>query len=250
MHIHLLTLFPEVCHPYLDTSIVGRAQKSGNLRVSLHDIRDYATDRHHVTDDAPYGGGGGMIIKPEPVFAAVESIVGREHDISEIILLTPQGRLFSQDIALKLAKLGQIILIAGRYEGFDERIRKHLVTDEISVGDYVVTGGELPALLVVDAIARLIPGVLGAVGAAEKDPHGERGILEHPHYTRPINFRGWDVPDVLLSGNHEKIANWRKKQSLRRTWQRRPELLIDTQLSEYEKECIAELAEESLVKWK
>jgi len=250
VHIHLLTLFPEVCHPYLDTSIVGRAQKSGNLRVSLHDIRDYATDRHHVTDDAPYGGGGGMIIKPEPVFAAVESIVGREHDISEIILLTPQGRLFSQDTALKLAKLGQIILIAGRYEGFDERIRKHLVTDEISVGDYVVTGGELPALLVVDAIARLIPGVLGAVGAAENDSHGESGILEHPHYTRPVNFRGWDVPDVLLSGNHEEIANWRKKQSLRRTWQRRPELLIDTQLSEYEKECIAELAEESVVKWK
>ena len=250
MHIHLLTLFPEVCRPYLDTSIVGRAQKSGNLRVSLHDIRDYATDRHHVTDDAPYGGGGGMIIKPEPVFAAVESIVGREHDISEIILLTPQGRLFSQDTALKLAKLDQIILIAGRYEGFDERIRKYLVTDEISVGDYVVTGGELPALLVVDAIARLIPGVLGAVGAAEKDSHGESGILEHPHYTRPVNFRGWDVPDVLLSGNHEKIANWRKKQSLRRTWQRRPELLIDTQLSEYEKECIAELAEESVVKWK
>lgn len=250
MHIHLLTLFPEVCHPYLDTSIVGRAQKSGNLRVSLHDIRDYATDRHHVTDDAPYGGGGGMIIKPEPVFAAVESIVGREHDISEIILLTPQGRLFSQDTALKLAKLDQIILIAGRYEGFDERIRKHLVTDEISVGDYVVTGGELPALLVVDAIARLIPGVLGAVGAAENDSHGESGILEHPHYTRPVNFRGWDVPDVLLSGNHEEIANWRKKQSLRRTWQRRPELLIDTQLSEYEKECIAELAEESVVKWK
>ena len=250
MHIHLLTLFPEVCHPYLDTSIVGRAQKSGNLRVSLHDIRDYATDRHHVTDDAPYGGGGGMIIKPEPVFAAVESIVGQEHDISEIILLTPQGRLFSQDTALKLAKLDQIILIAGRYEGFDERIRKHLVTDEISVGDYVVTGGELPALLVVDAIARLIPGVLGAVGAAENDSHGESGILEHPHYTRPVNFRGWDVPDVLLSGNHEEIANWRKKQSLRRTWQRRPELLIDTQLSEYEKECIAELAEESVVKWK
>ena len=250
MHIHLLTLFPEVCRPYLDTSIVGRAQKSGNLRVSLHDIRDYATDRHHVTDDAPYGGGGGMIIKPEPVFAAVESIVGREHDISEIILLTPQGRLFSQDTALKLAKLDQIILIAGRYEGFDERIREYLVTDEISVGDYVVTGGELPALLVVDAIARLIPGVLGAVGAAENDSHGESGILEHPHYTRPVNFRGWDVPDVLLSGNHEEIANWRKKQSLRRTWQRRPELLIDTQLSEYEKECIAELAEESVVKWK
>ena len=250
MHIHLLTLFPEVCHPYLDTSIVGRAQKSGNLRVSLHDIRDYATDRHHVTDDAPYGGGGGMIIKPEPVFAAVESIVGREHDISEIILLTPQGRLFSQDTALKLTQLDQIILIAGRYEGFDERIREYLVTDEISVGDYVVTGGELPALLVVDAIARLIPGVLGAVGAAENDSHGESGILEHPHYTRPVNFRGWDVPDVLLSGNHEEIANWRKKQSLRRTWQRRPELLIDTQLSEYEKECIAELAEESVVKWK
>ena len=250
MHIHLLTLFPEVCRPYLDTSIVGRAQKSGNLRVSLHDIRDYAADQHHVTDDAPYGGGGGMVIKPEPVFAAVESIMGREHDISEVILLTPQGRLFSQDTALKLAKLDQIILIAGRYEGFDERIRKYLVTDEISVGDYVVTGGELPALLVVDAIARLIPGVLGAVGAAEKDSHGESGILEHPHYTRPANFRGWDVPDVLLSGNHEKIANWRKKQSLRRTWQRRPELLIDTQLSEYEKECIAELAEESVVKWK
>tara|TARA_B100000029_G_scaffold256877_1_gene253627 strand:+ start:6928 stop:7674 length:747 start_codon:yes stop_codon:yes gene_type:complete len=248
VHIHLLTLFPEVCIPYLDTSIVGRAQKSGNLTISLHDIRDYAANPHNVTDDTPYGGGGGMIIKPEPVFAAVESIGGWADETSETILLTPQGRLFSQDTAHELVKLDQIILIAGRYEGFDERIRKYLATDEISVGDYVVTGGELPALIIVDAVARLIPGVLGAVGAAAQDSHGASGMLEHPHYTRPVNFRGWDVPDVLLSGNHEKIANWRIKQSLRRTWQRRPELLLDTQLSEYEKEFIAELAEESVVK--
>ncbi len=250
MHIHLLTLFPEVCHPYLDASIVGRAQKSGIIRVSVHDIRHYTSDRNRVTDDAPYGGGGGMVMKPEPVFAAVESILDTERHGSEIILLTPQGRLFSQDLAYKLAKLDHIILIAGRYEGFDERIRDHLATDEVSVGDYVVTGGELPALLIVDAVARLIPGILGAVGAAEQDSHGERGLLEHPHYTRPVNYRGWTVPDVLLSGNHEKVAKWRKKQSLLRTWKRRPELLLEAQLSEYEKEWLTGLAEESVVKCK
>ena len=172
-------------------------------------------------------------------------MVAPKGKVNEVILLSPQGRQFSQDLAYKLSKLDHIILISGRYEGFDERIREHLATDEISVGDYVVTGGELPALLIVDAIARLIPGVLGAVGAAEDDSHGQRGILEHPHYTRPVNFRSWTVPDVLLSGNHEKIAKWRIKQSLLRTWQRRPELLLEAQLSEYEKECLLGLAEES-----
>ena len=250
MHIHLLTLFPEVCYPYLDTSIVGRAQESGILRVSVYDIRNHTFDRNRVTDDTPYGGGGGMVIKPEPVFAAVESIMDTESNVSEVILLTPQGRLFSQDLAHKLSKLDNIILISGRYEGFDERIREHLATDEMSVGDYVVTGGELPALLIVDAVARMIPGVLGAVGAAEDDSHGQRGLLEHPQYTRPVNFRGWTVPEVLLSGNHEKIANWRIKQSLLRTWKRRPELLLEAQLSEYEKECLVGLAEESMIKWK
>jgi len=250
VHIHLITLFPEVCYPYLDTSILGRAQKSGRLQVSVYDIRNHAFDRNRVTDDAPYGGGGGMVIKPEPAFAAVESIIDTENDVSEVILLTPQGRLFSQELAHELSKLDNIILISGRYEGFDERIREHLATDEISVGDFVITGGELPALLIVDAIARLIPGVLGAVGAAADDSHGQSGLLEYPQYTRPVNFRGWTVPEVLVSGNHEKIAEWRIKQSLLRTWQRRPDLLLKAQLSEYEKESLAELAEELVVKWK
>ena len=248
MQIDLFTLFPDVSSPYLGTSILGRAHLLGVLNVVVHDIRDYARDRHRVTDDAPYGGGGGMIMKPEPIFAAVESVLGPEREDTHIILMTPQGRLFSQTVAQELARYDRLALISGKYEGVDERVRTHLATDEISVGDYVLTGGELPALTVIDAVTRLLPGVLGDSGAAAQDSHGNSRLLEHPHYTRPAEFRGWQVPDVLLSGDHPAVALWRRRQALRRTWQRRPELLLQAKLSEQEKEWLAELAEESVVK--
>jgi len=245
VHIDFFTLFPGVSSEYLASSILGRAQESGALHVAVHDIRAYAKDRHRLTDDAPYGGGGGMVMKPEPIFAAVDSVLGAERDSIPIIMMTPQGRLFSQIVARELTRYERIVLIAGRYEGVDERVRRHLATDEISMGDYVLTGGELPALAVIDAVTRLLPGVLGDPGAAAHDSHGDDGLLEHPHYTRPVEFRGWRVPDVLLSGDHSEVAMWRRRHALRRTWQRRPELLLQAALSKREKEWLAELAEES-----
>lgn len=248
MQIDLFTLFPEVCPAYLSSSILRRAHESGALNVVVHDIRSYAKDRHRVTDDAPYGGGGGMVMKPEPIFSAVEAVLGHRRDSIPIILMTPQGRLFSQRMARELTQHERLVLIAGRYEGVDERVRTQLATDEISVGDYVLTGGELPALTVIDSVTRLLPGVLGDPVAAAQDSHGNRGLLEHPHYTRPVEFRGWKVPDVLRSGDHSSVARWRRQQALRRTWQRRPELLQKAKLSEQEKEWLAELAEESVAK--
>lgn len=245
MNIHLLTLFPQVCTPYLDASILGRAQEKGLLQISVHDIRDHAHNRHRTTDDAPYGGGGGMIMKPDPVFAAVESISLTNQKSSAIILLSPQGRIFNQDVALELAGLSDLILISGKYEGFDERIRKYLATDEISVGDYVMTGGELPALVIIDTVTRLMPGVLGDEGATQNDSHSDRGLLEHPHYTRPVNFRGWEVPNVLLSGDHAKVNLWRKKWSLFRTWSRRPDLLTESNLTQQEKDWLDEFKQGS-----
>ena len=244
MHIDLFTLFPEMCEAYLSNSILGRAQESGILSISLHNIRDYATGRHRVTDDAPYGGGGGMVMKPEPVFAAVETVLGKERSSCPIILLTPQGRAFTQKIARELAQNERVALIAGRYEGVDERIRQHLASDEISMGDFVLTGGELPALAVIDATTRMLPGSLGNPKATANDSHGDTGLLQSPHYTRPPECRGWRVPDVLLSGDHARVELWRREQSLRRTWERRPELLLDADVSETEKEFLATLADE------
>ena len=192
--------------------------------------RDYTHDRHHTTDDTPYGGGGGMVMKPGPVFEAVESALGAD-PVCPVIMLTPQGRVFDQRVAQELSKHERIALICGRYEGIDERIREHLVTDEISVGDYVLTGGELPALLIVDAVSRLLPDVLGDPTGAEDDSHAS-GLLEYPHYTRPPEFRGWTVPDVLLSGDHAKIDKWRRQQSLLRTLKKRPDLLEKAELSQ------------------
>ncbi|HWT83213.1 MAG TPA: tRNA (guanosine(37)-N1)-methyltransferase TrmD, partial [Candidatus Methylomirabilis sp.] len=200
MHFDVFTLFPEPFNPYLETSILQRARASGLVEVALHDIRSYTTDRHHVTDDTPYGGGGGMVMKPEPVFTAVETVLGTP-PACPVILLTPQGKIFTQEVAQQLAKEPRIALICGRYEGFDERIREHLATDEISIGDYVLTGGELPALILIDAVARLLPGALGDPDGPFDDSHAA-GLLEYPHYTRPPEFRGWGVPEVLLSGNH------------------------------------------------
>ena len=259
MRFDILTLFPEVFPPYLNVSMLQKAQEAGLLQVVLHNIRDYASGRHRITDEPPYGGGGGMVLKPEPIFAAIESITRAQkepvEDSSEcgilaarlqdrpVILLTPQGRPFNQKIADELVGHKDLILICGRYEGVDERVRQYLVSDEISIGDYVLTGGELAAMVLIDALTRLIPGVLGALGAAEGDSYAT-GILEGPHYTRPETFRSWSVPPVLRSGHAANIALWRRQQSLRRTWSRRPELLLTAQLSEQDKWYLATLAEE------
>jgi tRNA (guanine37-N1)-methyltransferase len=248
MRFDILTLFPSILSGVFEGSILQRAQEMGALLIALHNIRDYATDKHHVTDDTPYGGGGGMVMKPEPIFRAVESILGiagsaRTPPHVPIILLTPQGRPFTQEVARQLAQCERIVLICGRYEGVDERVREYLVTDEISIGDYVLTGGEIPAMVVVDAVTRLLPGVLGDPGAPLEDSHAQ-GLLEYPHYTRPAEFRGWGVPEVLLSGHHARITRWRREQALKRTWERRPDLLARAELSKADREFLRKLEEE------
>ncbi|UCF60091.1 MAG: tRNA (guanosine(37)-N1)-methyltransferase TrmD [Anaerolineaceae bacterium] len=240
MRFDVFTLLPEVMHAYLGASVLGKAQEAGLLEVYLHNIRDYALDRHHTTDDEPYGGGGGMVMKPEPIFTAVESVLGEAINTTPILLLTPQGRVFRQEVAHELAVYERLALICGRYEGVDERVRQYLATDEISVGDYVLTGGELPALVVIDTIARLQSGVLGDDEATEKDSYSS-GLLEHPHYTRPASFRGWDVPEVLLSGDHARIAAWRREQSLRRTLNRRPDLLETAELDKADRSLLVRM---------
>lgn len=250
LEFEVFTLFPEVFEPYLQTSILQRARQRGIVQVHLHNIRDWTTDRHHITDDEPYGGGGGMVMKPEPIFAAVEEVLGAPPHCP-LILLSPQGRVFNQRIAAELASAGPLSpgqprrlgLLCGRYEGIDERVRQHLVTDEISIGDYVITGGELAALVVIDAVTRFIPGVLGDPDGALDDSHAS-GLLEHPHYTRPPEFRGWRVPEVLLSGDHGRIARWRRQQSLLRTWQRRPDLLQSAPLTEEDRKFLQKLETE------
>jgi tRNA (guanine37-N1)-methyltransferase len=244
MIIDVFTLFPELFPPYLDASILGRAKQAGVLDVRVHNIRDYATDKHQVTDDTPYGGGGGMVMKPEPIFAAVESVLGAPPQ-TPVILLSPQGRVFNQAVAQELGRHERIALISGRYEGVDERVRKHLVTDEISIGDYVLTGGELPALILIDAVARTQPGTLGDPDGALTDSHAT-GLLEHPHYTRPPEFRGWGVPEALLSGDHARIERWRRQQSLLHTAQRRPDLLERVELSEKDERLLQEAREEEM----
>ena len=246
IRFHVFTLFPEVFEPYISTSILHRAQQKGLIQVHLHNIRDWATDRHHVTDDLPYGGGGGMVMKPEPIFAAIEDVLGSPPDCP-VILLTPQGHLFNQSVAQGLVsaandteKDNRIALLCGRYEGVDERVRQHLVTDEISIGDYVLTGGELAALIVIDAVTRLLPGALGDPFGAMDDSHAS-GLLEYPQYTRPPVFRDWKVPEVLLSGDHARIERWRREQSLLRTYTRRPDLLTRVQLSDADREFLAGL---------
>ena len=242
MQFDVFTLLPEVFPAYLETSILERARSKGLIQVRVHNIRDFTHDRHHTTDDTPYGGGGGMVMKPEPVFEAVDSTLGPV-PACPVILLTPQGRVFTQAVARELATQPQIALICGRYEGVDERIRQHLATDEISVGDYVLTGGELPALLVIDAVARLLPGALGDPNGAEDDSHSS-GLLEYPHYTRPPEFRGWAVPEVLLSGDHARIDKWRREQSLLRTRARRPDLLGNAELDQKDREFLESLRQE------
>jgi len=242
MRFDVFTLFPEVFGPYLDSSILLRARQNGLLDVRLYNIRDWTTDRHHTTDDMPYGGGGGMVMKPEPIFTAIEAVLGVP-PACPVILLTPQGRVFNQGIAAELAQQAQLGLLCGRYEGIDERVREHLVTDELSIGDYVLSGGELPALALIDAITRLIPGALGDPDGAADDSHA-MGLLEYPHYTRPPEFRGWRVPEILLSGDHGRVDRWRREQALLRTRQRRPDLLENAPLSESDREFLAKLEEQ------
>jgi tRNA (guanine37-N1)-methyltransferase len=242
MEFDVFTLLPEVFPSYLNSSILQRAQQRKLMEIRVHNIRDWAPGKHHVTDDELYGGGGGMVMKVEPVFMAIENILGKDHGLP-VILLTPQGSLLNQKLAMEFSQQPRLALICGRYEGVDERIREHLVTDEISIGDYVLTGGELPALILIDAITRLIPGVLGDPDGAMDDSHAT-GLLEYPHYTRPAEYRGWKVPEILLSGDHAKIEHWRREQSLQRTLKRRPDLLERAPLTETDRKLLKKIQEE------
>ncbi|PYI93903.1 MAG: tRNA (guanosine(37)-N1)-methyltransferase TrmD [Verrucomicrobia bacterium] len=227
MRIDILTLFPEVCRAPLSESMMKRAQESGVLDLRIHNLRDWATDKHHVVDDAPFGGGQGMVMKPEPIFAAVEDLKSKiENRKSKIILMSPAGRRFDQEMATEFSKEEHLIIICGHYEGVDHRVIEHLVDAEISIGDYVLTNGAIAAVVFVDAVVRLLPGVLGHEQSAVDDSFSG-GLLEGPQYTRPSDFRGWKVPDVLLSGNHGEIAKWRKDQARQRTHENRPDLLGD-----------------------
>src|SRR5213595_1731982 len=234
MRIDIVTLFPGMVEPVLAASMLGRARARGLVDIRVVDLRDYAEGKRRVTDDYQFGGGGGMVLKPEPLFAAVEAL---RTPGARVILLDPRGRTFTQAVAAELARETHLILLAGRYEGVDARVSERLVDDSISIGDYVLTGGELPALVVTDAVARLLPGVLGAEGAAERESFAG-GLLEPPQYTRPEEFRGARVPAVLLSGDHARIARWRRTQALWRTWRARPDLLTEAELSPEDRKLV------------
>jgi tRNA (guanine37-N1)-methyltransferase len=263
LHFDVFTLFPGMFDGVFADSILKRAQEAGLMSVALHNVRHYAPGRHHVTDDTPYAGGGGMVMKPEPIYRAVETVLSQpagwswhpldpaaEPPVPEeppelpaevpIILLSPQGRRFDQATATGLARRQRIALICGRYEGVDERVRMGLITDEISIGDYVLSGGELAAAVLVDAVTRLLPGALGCENGAAEDSFAT-GLLEYPHYTRPPEYRGQTIPDILTSGDHARVARWRREQALLRTWQRRPDLLAAADLSESDRKFLAGL---------
>lgn len=242
MRFDILTLFPELFGPFLKEGVLGRAVKKGLIEVGLIPIRSFARGRHRVTDDRPYGGGNGMVMKPGPIYRALRSIE-RVKEESSVILLTPQGERFSQTMAWELSGRDHLILVCGRYEGVDERIRSRHMDMEISIGDYVLSGGELGAMVVLDAVARLVPGVLGGERSSIEDSF-EEGLLEHPHYTRPRIFNGEEVPAVLLSGDHEKIKSWRRAESLKRTKKRRPDLLEKIELNDEDKALLAEVLSE------
>ncbi|MEF2965251.1 tRNA (guanosine(37)-N1)-methyltransferase TrmD [Paenibacillus sp. M1] len=255
MRMDVLTLFPEMFEGVFSSSILGKAREKGIVSLNAVNFREYAGNKHGTVDDTPYGGGGGMVLKPEPIFHAVEDLLApraEEADKAEggfsraprIILMCPQGETFTQRKAEELAGEEHLIFICGHYEGYDERIREHLVTDELSIGDYVLTGGELPAMVIIDSIARLLPGVLGNEMSAVTDSFST-GLLEYPHYTRPVEFRGWKVPDILLSGHHANVADWRRKEALRRTWRRRPDLLVTLDLTPQDEKWLKEFQEQA-----
>ncbi len=245
MMFDIITIFPEIFNAYLNEGIIKRALQRKIIEINVHNLRDYTTDKHRTVDDYPYGGGAGMVMKPEPFFSAVEAICPEKSE-RRVIMLSPAGVKFNQDMASSLSKDSRrLIFLCGRYEAIDERVKTNLADDEISIGDYILTGGELPALVIIDAIARLIPDVLGDKHSAEVDSFSW-GILDYPHYTRPQVFRNMVVPEVLLSGNHKDIQKWRRKEALRRTLKRRPDLLEKVRLSDEDYELLREIKEESL----
>lgn len=239
MRIDVLTLFPEMFAGPFDHSIVGRAREQRLVDIAIHDIRDWAPDRHHVVDDYPYGGGPGMVLKPEPVFAAVEAVQGMASPSGTVVLLTPQGRVLTQALVRELAGRPRLLILCGHYEGFDERVREHLADIEVSVGDYVLSGGEPAAMALADAVVRLLPGALGGETSATEESHAQ-GLLEYPHYTRPPRYRGWTVPGLLRSGHHGEVARWRRRQSVLRTALRRPDLLARARLSDEDRRLLEE----------
>lgn len=235
MRIDVVTIFPRMVDAGLAEGVVGRARTAGLLDIVVHNLRDFTTDKHHIVDDVPFGGGPGMVMKPEPFFAALDAIRARRGTPEAVILLSPAGERFTQQGAKRLATLGHLVLLCGRYEGIDERVGEALATEEISIGDYVLSGGEVPALAVVDAVARLRPGVVGDDQSVEADSFS-RGLLDYPHYTRPAEFEGRPVPEVLLSGHHAEIRRWRRETALQRTKERRPDLLATAALDADERE--------------
>jgi tRNA (guanine37-N1)-methyltransferase len=239
MRIDILTLFPGMFRGPFDESIIKRAIDAGLAEVHVHNIRDWAEGKHSVADDYPYGGGPGMVMKPEPVFTATEAVLAMAPERGPVIVMTPVGRRFDHDVAVELAEEQRLVILCGHYEGLDARVHEHLATDEISIGDYVLSGGEIPAMVVVDAVIRQIPGALGCAESAEQESFTE-GLLEAPHYTRPPEFRGHAVPEVLLSGHHAEVAKWRRRQNLLLTAERRPDLLRGVPLSNEEREWLAE----------
>jgi tRNA (guanine37-N1)-methyltransferase len=232
MIFHVITIFPEFFGGPFDHGVVARAHQAVLIKIHIHDLRTWTSDRHKTVDDRPFGGGEGMLLKPEPIFEAVESVWPTRPRHSRIVLLSAQGRPFDQTLAEEFSRLEELLLICGRYEGVDERVAQHLADDEISIGDYVLSGGELPAAVVIDAVARLLPGVLGNERSALVESFGENGMLDCPEYTRPAQFREWRVPDVLLAGNHEEIRKWRRKAALEKTARLRPDLLKESNYSE------------------
>jgi tRNA (guanine37-N1)-methyltransferase len=231
VRVDVLTLFPAMFEGPLTESILKRAQEAGLLQIELHDMRRQATDKHHTVDDRPFGGGAGMVIKPDIVFDTLETLPRDAH--TRVLLMCPQGKPFTQADAIRLADERHLVFLCGHYEGFDERVREHLVTDEYSIGDYVLTNGELPAMVMLDAIARLIPGVVGKAESTHADSF-YAGLLDYPHYTRPVEYRGWEVPEILRSGDHGAIARWRRQEALRRTFERRPDLLQNAPLDKHD----------------
>jgi tRNA (guanine37-N1)-methyltransferase len=238
VRIDIVTIFPAMVRASLQDGVLGRAVEKGLIDLQVHDLRDFTTDRHKVVDDTPFGGGPGMVLKPEPMFKAVEHLRESRGAPDAVLLPSPQGRRFTQAVAEEYSRQAHLVLLCGRYEGVDERVSTTLVTEEVSIGDYVLSGGELPALAIVDAVARLVPGVVGDAESVVRDSF-TRGLLDHPHYTRPASFRGLDVPAVLLSGHHGEIDRWRRQQALRRTYERRPDLLADEALTDEERQWLA-----------
>lgn len=240
MKIDIVTIFPEMVEAALAPGVVGRARQAGVLDIVVHNLRDFTTDRHRVVDDVPFGGGPGMVLKPEPMFEAVETLAAQRGTVDAVLLMSPAGTPFSQADARRLAGMKHLVVLCGRYEGIDERVHEHVATEEISIGDYVLSGGELPALVVIDAVSRLVPGVVGDEQSIEADSYSG-GLLDYPHYTRPAEYRGHKVPAVLTSGHHGEIRRWRRREALRRTAERRPELLESADLDDVDRKWLQEV---------